>query len=567
MTDPSDPQVRAAIVTEVVGALEEFPLHTMRLAHVGGRRITVIRTPSGVHAIDNACPHQGYGLTTGTVDGDVVTCQWHNWKFRVTDGHCLIGEEDVSCHRVDVIGGKVHVTVVQPSPADRLAALWPSLLRGLDRHYPGQIARDVARALEAGATPEQIVARALVHGAPRIDKGLGHEMAMAADCLQVAHLWEGLEQTLPVSQALSGIAETARDRPTQTLPEPDASIDLLAAIEREDVRAAMASVLGQVDVGAGVQALQRQLIEAASMHHLSYGHGAIYTQKAFELLERIGPAHARDVLPWVAMALTYSTREDLLPYMRTAMGEIEVVDLGALAAAPSQRATGWSDGGELRDAILGDAQAPITVAVAAVVAGAGIEGLLDAVSLAVSERLLRHDPSIDFDTSIDFGWLDITHGLTYANAARWAWRRHPCAATARLALFSLFLAHDTGRAERSGLVSARTALPDPVAGDVGIAVLDRRPDDAVAHCLAADPTEVGEALARAAMADRAGSFIVAAHVVKLTEAATRESAETGSMLPLAAATRFAAAPRLERFVAAAAAEAIDFVRTGSPPKR
>ena len=58
-----------------------------------------------------------------------------------------------------------------------------------------------------------------------------------------------------------------------------------------------------------------------------------------------------------------------------------------------------------------------------------------------------------------------------------------------------------------------------------------------------------------------------AHVVKLSQAAREEAEATGSNLPLAAAARFAAAPRLERFVARNVAEAIDFVRTGTPPKR
>ena len=136
----------------------------------------------------------------------------------------------------------------------------------------------------------------------------------------------------------------------------------------------------------------------------------------------------------------------------------------------------------------------------------------------------------------------------------------------------MFLLHDSGRAERWGLGDP-AVVPEPRPGDLLEALLDRRPDDAVAHVLAVDPADhaavasAGEQLARAAMADRAGSFIVAAHLVKLAEAARRETTETASMLPLAAAARFTAAPRLERFVARAAAEAVDFVRSGAPPRR
>jgi hypothetical protein len=97
--------------------------------------------------------------------------------------------------------------------------------------------------------------------------------------------------------------------------------------------------------------------------------------------------------------------------------------------------------------------------------------------------------------------------------------------------------------------------------------LDGKPDDAVAHALHADPHKAGQALVRASQMDRSGAFIVAAHVIKLAQAAYEESLATGSNLPLAAAARFAAAPRLERFVARNAAEAIGFLQTGAPPKR
>ena len=75
-----------------------------------------------------------------------------------------------------------------------------------------------------------------------------------------------------------------------------------------------------------------------------------------------------------------------------------------------------------------DRRAPLTASVAALRAGAGIDGLLDAVVLAVSERMLRYDTAGEFDFADDFGWLDITHGLTYANAARWHHHRAVAAA-------------------------------------------------------------------------------------------------------------------------------------------
>ena len=37
-------------------------------------------------------------MTQGSLDGNLITCAWHNWKFRVDDGACVVGEEDITTH-------------------------------------------------------------------------------------------------------------------------------------------------------------------------------------------------------------------------------------------------------------------------------------------------------------------------------------------------------------------------------------------------------------------------------------------------------------------------------------
>ena len=41
----------------------------MRMVRADGRRLCLVRTSDGVFALDHACPHEGYGLTQGTLDG------------------------------------------------------------------------------------------------------------------------------------------------------------------------------------------------------------------------------------------------------------------------------------------------------------------------------------------------------------------------------------------------------------------------------------------------------------------------------------------------------------------
>ena len=218
--------------SEMVGTIDDFAPGFMKLAKIAGRRVVVACTNSGIHAFDNACPDQGYGLATGSLDGEVITCQWHNWKFDVATGTCLRGEQDVASHPISIRGNEVWVSVTEPSDADKRAALWPSLRRGIEADYVGQIARDTARLLEAGAEPADIVWEAIAVGAPKADYGIGHELAAAADCLAMVDMFDGLDRTLPLTHAIAGIAEETRDRPAY-VPSAPRPGDFLAAVEAE----------------------------------------------------------------------------------------------------------------------------------------------------------------------------------------------------------------------------------------------------------------------------------------------------------------------------------------------
>ena len=53
---------------------------------VGNKLIAVFRVGEEFHAIDDACPHMGASLAGGHLENNIVTCPWHAWRFRVTDG-------------------------------------------------------------------------------------------------------------------------------------------------------------------------------------------------------------------------------------------------------------------------------------------------------------------------------------------------------------------------------------------------------------------------------------------------------------------------------------------------
>ena len=534
--------------------IEDLEIGSMRMLRVGGRRLVVVRTNTGVYALDHACPHEGYGLTQGELAGDVLTCAWHNWKFDVASGSCVLGEEGVRSH--DVVNGddgSLSIVLARDDPVEQRPRLLGSLREGLEHERIGQMSRDVVRLLRADANPGELVWEAVNYGAPRAEYGWGHSIASATDCIAMIDLYEGDQRALPIVQALAGVAETERGRQPNSLPWPASSMppdperEFRVLIEGEQLEAAQALVLGAIYRGDESVQLRRWFTGAASDHHLSYGHGAIYAQKAFQLLDAIGWERADTVLPHLIPTIVYATREDTLPYMRPftkALGTLDLVALSDVAVDP-----GWRDDGSLRAVLLadGDRSAPVRAAASAVLDGAGIDGILGAVSLAVSERMLRYDTDGEFDFHDDFGWLDITHGLTYANAVRWhsAGRSDPD--VMRLALWCVFQAHWTGRHEWHSTVNDA----EPVT---------REPEGASPDDLRA----TGDDLQRRALTDRTTAAIVHAHAVKTTRAATLEAVATGSDLPLQAAARFLDAPKLERFVAATVARSIDFVAGRTP---
>lgn len=541
---------------------------SMKMAKVGERRVVLIRSASGLHALDNACPHQGYGLTTGALDGELLTCQWHNWKFDVRTGRCVMGEEDVPCHNVRVDGDDAIVRVTEPSDEEQRARLWPSLRRGIERNYVGQMSRDVARLIDAGATADEIIAEGLRLCIPRTEWGMGHEMAVSADLATIADGLSGLEKTLAITHALAGLSEIARDRPAHDDPVSVSSAGdratFLHAIEHEDWDTSVSALRRfAADVG-DVGEIRSWFIEAVSQHHLSYGHGAIYVQKAFDLIDRM-PEMTDLLLSELALTLINSTREDTLPYMVKTMRAIDDVDLSALAAAPADQS--WDEEDKLVQLLFEAETLPIGPLVDAALAGAGVPGIINAVSLAGARQLLALSLEIDRDTSTDFGWLDITHVVTYANAARWAWSVDPGPHTARLVLLTAFLAFDAaGRGQKRDAYTHQASTESATA-DLFAVLMSRQPDEAIASAIAGDPEVVADALERASMEVSGGSFIVTAHMIKLAVAARTEASATGSNLPLAATARFIAAPRTERFVAGNVREAIGFVETGQPPAR
>ena len=544
----------------------------------GDKRVALFRTAAGVYAADNRCPHQGYALKDGDIRGDVLTCAWHNWKFRLTDGKCMFGGENIRTYPVSIRDGWVYVDLTDPAPEEIAPELFASLLEAMGEVDTGRLARDTMRLNAIGMPLTEVIRTGVTYGATRAEYGWNHSLATLADCLTMASAFEGPLSTLPVIQGLATVSRTEVRRPPRAQPEPadvtsvyGSLADGLAAFPAliDDERGVEAEALLRGLLAADVAPcdIRHAFLSAITDHFLGYGHPMIYCQKAFELLDRIGWSEADTVLSPLVPAITWSTRYDRLPYMRrflSAWREADPAEPALSVPTPSASDTHVraTVNPRLRQVLLdGMPEDAVAGVITAVREGVPVPHIIDVIASVAATRLGRFDIDSDTDDTKDVGWLDVTHTLTYVNALRWAWSVNPGPAVMRGVLHAAWFVQWTSRFD-----AARPAPPvtphDGADADAVLKAIRRRdPDQAVALVKGYDgpAAPLRTALTQAAAEDNSTASIMVAHAVKTTTAAIAESNQAGSA-PLAAAARFLAAPKRERFVYQATLDAIDFIQ-------
>ena len=102
--------------------LDRLPLNQGVFIEIGGRELAVFRLsePAGVYVIDNSCPHAGGNLSAGDLmEGGVIRCPWHAWKFRLCDGKSADGSvANVYSYPVEIRGEDVYVKLVPRFPLE-----------------------------------------------------------------------------------------------------------------------------------------------------------------------------------------------------------------------------------------------------------------------------------------------------------------------------------------------------------------------------------------------------------------------------------------------------------------
>lgn len=93
-----------------VGLAADVPVGAGRVMEAGGRTLAVFNIDGTFYAIDNECSHRGGPLGDGDLDGKVVVCPWHAWRWDVTTGANVNNPAvKVACYAITERGGILFV--------------------------------------------------------------------------------------------------------------------------------------------------------------------------------------------------------------------------------------------------------------------------------------------------------------------------------------------------------------------------------------------------------------------------------------------------------------------------
>ena len=486
VTNPTESPVEGVPAWHNAVALERLTASGRTVVRAGGKQLAIFLHEGRVQACNNRCPHEGYPLVEGTLEGAadgacVLTCQWHNWKFDLATGANLHGGDALRIYPVKVEAGAVWVDVRDPPASERAAHALTQLDAAMAEFDVPRIARELARLAKAGAAPEVALVHAVARSHTRLRYGMTHAWA-------AAEVWLRLRDTLvDETQRLACATEVFAHLAFDTLREPTFPFGaecrpwngaaFEAAVEAQDEAHAAALLNGAARHGLSFTELAPALSRAALAHFSDFGHSLIYLEHLRGLVDRLGPdAQAPLLLGWLR-SLIFATREDLLPDFRAYAPALAAWPVAAsdLADAPGAAGTPAAD----VDAAPFEARS-VRATLAEVVARAATMAPLHihhTLMQAAAHHLLRFDERVDqrADNPVadNINWLAFTHAITFGHAVRLQCERRPALWPQGLLQLAMFVARNSGHldpAVSSDAALQRWAVPDVPAFD--------------AHCIA-----------------------------------------------------------------------------------
>ncbi len=402
-------------------SLAELESKPVKMVRIAGKQIAVFRTSDGIRACDNRCPHEGFPLSEGSLSPDcILTCNWHNWKFNLENGENLYGGDRLRTYTLEVRGDDIWIDITELPYEQRYLSITGSLRDAFDDYSYDRIAREIARLIRLGADPMDALRLCIDWSWQRMEFGWTHAYAGMADWLQLYDEHPG-DAEIQLSCLVESVAHAAFDvlrEPEYPFTDEVTEFDadrFVADIEAENEDAAVAAIRGGIRDGLQFADFEEALSRAALLHYNDFGHALIYVTKAGALIERLGKTVAQPLLLSLVREIVYASREDKIPEFRAYAAQLEK----------------WGQHKEQSPDPARWRRKSINKSLKAAVACSGSETgqIYRALLLANAINLLSFDISqqdkIHVSVSGNVGWLDFTHGLTFASAVRQQCSRFP----------------------------------------------------------------------------------------------------------------------------------------------
>ena len=391
----------------------ELKTRGRKVVRKAGKQVLLIASGERVFAIANRCPHEGFPLSEGTEGPDcVLTCNWHNWKFDLATGKALVGRDPVRTYRVELHDGEIFLDLADPPAEAQKSRALKGLEAALADNDMPRMAREVARLERAGFDASLAIIHALHARGGRLENSMTHAHAAAADWLTLAERAPSEEARL--AALLEPLAHLSLDTyGAAEFPYPEHSAQwnsdaFLDAMEREDEREAIAHIRGAIATRVPYAHLRPTFGEAALSHYADFGHSAIYTLKAGQLIRRLGENAMEPVLLALTRQQLRAMREERLPQFRCYSKAIDGWDGTGNLPARAEDFFGLNIDGALKRTLRSSSWPP--------------REIYDALLGACAWNLLRFDVAYNLATNNSIAdnvsWLDFTHALTFANAVR-----------------------------------------------------------------------------------------------------------------------------------------------------
>ena len=389
----------------------------------GKKQIFVLQLGGQIFALDNRCPHEGYPLSQGTFDNKscVLTCNWHNWKFDLKTGKCTLGSDNVKTYPVTLQEGTIQIDVTRPSPNVVNRQITEGLKSAFQKRDYGQIGRELARYIFNDLDPLYGLKQAILWSYDKFAYGMTHAYAGAADWLQyfiqAKERGDREDELISLTEAIDHMAYDALRKEATPFTKKISNYDetlFLKAIEDENEDEAVAMIQGGMESDRRrFGDFKRPLTSAALEHYSDFGHSLIYVYKASQLSSLLDdPDIDLPLLLSLTRSLIYGTREDLLPDFKDYRPTIEKLSKlkpGRGGPDDDKMALSW-------DTLLGKRVKGSCEWLVEKFPHASIDTLYETLLQANAHNLLHFD--MKYQSVGKAGWLDFTHGLTFANAVR-----------------------------------------------------------------------------------------------------------------------------------------------------